>query len=192
MQLNTPEGVLVPTLDIDLAWHTHQLSPQHYFHFTVAKTGAFTDHNDKIDEDKVGISFDWMSKTYQEKYGEVYSECICWFYEALRYKHTISSRRIPFLGRKGRPVTECDSEASKASWPPIQESAHISSHPAVHAVQETNMYRRRQRQQFAGDLDEAYSKLLKEANKSLKKRSTSESEKPSIGATRTRLLQLLR
>ncbi|KAK9419554.1 putative Alpha-ketoglutarate-dependent sulfonate dioxygenase [Seiridium unicorne] len=55
-----PDQVVTPTLDVDLAWHTHQLSPPSYFNYAVSKTGAFTDHNDKVDEDKLAISFDWM------------------------------------------------------------------------------------------------------------------------------------
>ncbi|KAK6064686.1 alpha-ketoglutarate-dependent sulfonate dioxygenase [Seiridium cupressi] len=51
------QGVFV---NVDLAWHTHQLSPPSYFNYAVSKTGAFTDHNDKVDEDKLAISFDWM------------------------------------------------------------------------------------------------------------------------------------
>lgn len=74
---SNPDQVVAPTLDVDLAWHTHQLSPQSYFKFAVSKTGVFTDHNDKL-----AISFDWLSKTYQDKYGEVYSECTCWFCES--------------------------------------------------------------------------------------------------------------
>lgn len=79
-----PNQVVTPTLDVDLAWHTHQLSPQSYFRYAVGKTGVFTDHNDKIDEDKLAISFDWMSKVYREKYGETYSECACWFCESMK------------------------------------------------------------------------------------------------------------
>lgn len=77
-----PNKVVVPTLDIDLAWHTHQLSPQVYFNFTVNKTSSFIDHNDKVDEDQLAISFEWMSKIYQETYGEDYAQCTCWFCES--------------------------------------------------------------------------------------------------------------
>ena len=36
----------------------------------------------ETDEDKLATSFDWMVKTYQQKYGEVYSECFCWYCES--------------------------------------------------------------------------------------------------------------
>jgi hypothetical protein len=80
----SPGKTAVPTLDVDLAWHTHQLSPSAYYVFTVSKTGKFIDHDDKIEEDKLSTSFEWTSKTYQERYGEVYSECTCWYCECKR------------------------------------------------------------------------------------------------------------
>jgi hypothetical protein len=77
-----PDQAVVPTLDVDLAWHTHQLSPKNYYDFAIQRTKSFTDHNDKVDEDKLGTAFEWTSKTYQEKYDEVYSECTCWYCES--------------------------------------------------------------------------------------------------------------
>lgn len=80
---NYPGEVAVPTLDLDLGWHTHQLSPRSYFDFTVLQTTTFVDHNDKIDEDKLGVLFEWTTKIYQERYGEVYSQCRCWYCEGM-------------------------------------------------------------------------------------------------------------
>jgi hypothetical protein len=76
-----PNQIVVPTLDVDLAWHTHQLSPSRYYMYTVAKTGRFIDHDDKIDENTLSKQFEWTSKVYQELYGEVYSACTCWYCE---------------------------------------------------------------------------------------------------------------
>lgn len=76
-----PLEVAVPTLDIDLAWHTHQLSPRDYYDYTVKKVGKFIDHDDKIDENKLGQSFEWTTKTYQTIFNEIYSECTCWYCE---------------------------------------------------------------------------------------------------------------
>jgi hypothetical protein len=82
-----PDHVIVPTLDIDLAWHTQQLSPRVYYEWMTSKTGKFIDHDDKIDEVKLDNAFHWTSKTYQELYQEVYSECTCWYCEAVRASH---------------------------------------------------------------------------------------------------------
>jgi hypothetical protein len=76
-----PSQVAVPTLDVDLAWHTHQLSPSAYYRYTVGKMARFVDHDDKIDQDTLSRQFEWTSKAYQDLYGEVYSECTCWYCE---------------------------------------------------------------------------------------------------------------
>ncbi|TQN70022.1 hypothetical protein CSHISOI_05456 [Colletotrichum shisoi] len=76
---------------------THQLSPKSYFVFTRAKTSAFVDHNDEVDEDKLSTAFEWTSKTYQKKYGEVYSQCKCWYCESKRFHHPPS--RMPATPR---------------------------------------------------------------------------------------------
>jgi hypothetical protein len=76
-----PDNVAVPTLDVDLAWHTHQLSPSAYYQFMTSRTARFIDHDDKIEEQALNKHFEWTSKEYQERYGEVYSECTCWYCE---------------------------------------------------------------------------------------------------------------
>jgi hypothetical protein len=78
-----PVNVAVPTLDVDLGWHTHQLSPPSYFKYTFDKCRKFIDHDDKIEEGELSTSFEWTSKTYQKLYNEVYSECTCWYCEGI-------------------------------------------------------------------------------------------------------------
>lgn len=101
IMIDHPGQVAVPTLDVDLAWHTHQLSPRTYLDFTIARAGQpkfsvqtrdrkLIDHDDKINEDKLSSAFEWTSKTYQEMFGEVYSECTCWYCEAVRCSHVNS------------------------------------------------------------------------------------------------------
>jgi hypothetical protein len=93
-----PQKMVVPTLDVDLAWHTHQLTPSQYYTYTVGCTGRFVDHNDKVEEDKLGRQFKWTSKIYQEMYREPYSECTCWYCEGeslvLRASHLARSMLI--------------------------------------------------------------------------------------------------
>ncbi|KAK7951046.1 uncharacterized protein PG986_006774 [Apiospora aurea] len=151
-----PDEFVTPTLDVDLAWHTHQLSPSQYFDYSVAKTKIFIDHNDKVDEEKLAESFDWMVKTYQQRYGEVYSECFCWFCESLQFKHASSMKKLSPEWRVA--VQEGNGE-----------SVHISSHPAVQAENEHNPGRRTRRLVFHNDVDDAYSKALKKTNQSPKK-----------------------
>lgn len=79
---SNPGKTAVATLDVDLAWHTHQLSPLAYYAKSVTTAARFIDHDDKIEESKLSDSFEWTSETYQEMYGEVYSECTCWYCES--------------------------------------------------------------------------------------------------------------
>ena len=92
------DHVAVPTLDVDLAWHTHQLSPQEYYDYSTKKTGIFIDHDDKIDETKLSDAFEWTSKTYQKLFNEVYSECTCWYCEAVRESHTSAAHDEQTVG----------------------------------------------------------------------------------------------
>ncbi|EEH36316.2 hypothetical protein PAAG_06734 [Paracoccidioides lutzii Pb01] len=61
-----PNDMAVPTFNVDLAWHTHQLSPFQYFTYSPHHAqGRYIDHDDKVIENKLNISFQWTSKQYQ-------------------------------------------------------------------------------------------------------------------------------
>ncbi|GAA6028929.1 hypothetical protein JCM8097_001510 [Rhodosporidiobolus ruineniae] len=66
----------VPTLDIDLAWHTHQLSPR-YVDDTVMCLGRFCDHDDKVEENTLSTAFDVTARAWQSRFGVPYSTCGC-------------------------------------------------------------------------------------------------------------------
>ena len=88
------QKMAVPTLDVDLAWHTHQLSPSAYYTYMIQSTDRFVDHDDKIEEDKLDESFQWTSKVYQDLFNEVYSECTCWYCESVRTSHISSVGKL--------------------------------------------------------------------------------------------------
>ncbi|KAI0160700.1 hypothetical protein GGR57DRAFT_390743 [Xylariaceae sp. FL1272] len=128
-----PDEVAVPTLDVDLAWHTHQLSPFSYYNSmcpqgSMSNNPKFIDHDDKIDEVKLSTSFEWTSKTYQALYGEVYSECTCWYCESVRSSHSRFSISTLIKGDK---VTEGFHNSGRAALCPPDNSAHISAHNSV-------------------------------------------------------------
>ncbi|KAM0521306.1 hypothetical protein ACHAPE_002784 [Trichoderma viride] len=154
-----PTKMVVPTLDVDLAWHTHQLRPSHYYYYTVSKTGKFIDHDDKIDEDKLSRCFEWTTKTYQSMFGEVYSE-------------SIRSSQISGLGKVlGISTNDKLSDTLHASGGDethtSNTAAHISFHNAVKTKETadrkkvTARVRARQRQW----LDQEYKKAAKRAEK---------------------------
>ncbi|KAF1958453.1 hypothetical protein CC80DRAFT_409084 [Byssothecium circinans] len=48
----------IPTLDVDLAWHTHQLSPKVvYYRYSIAETKRFINHEDKVSENRLNTAF---------------------------------------------------------------------------------------------------------------------------------------
>ncbi|KAE8351441.1 hypothetical protein BDV28DRAFT_137040 [Aspergillus coremiiformis] len=134
-----PRHMAVPTLDVDLAWHTHQLSPSRYFDYSVftmqqhTNVSIFIDHDDKVEETKLSDGFEWTSKMYKKiTNGEIYSECTCWYCEAIRAPHL----------RDGIFVSQSTARAREAAAqlhtrPDISsnpdKNPHISAHSAVRA-----------------------------------------------------------
>lgn len=78
-----PWCTLVPTLDVDLAWHTHQLSPLQYIAAVEARAGRFINHDDKIVQGRLNVGMDKTKELFQERFGERYNVCLCWDCEAL-------------------------------------------------------------------------------------------------------------
>ncbi|KAK2768343.1 hypothetical protein FQN54_000197 [Arachnomyces sp. PD_36] len=78
-----PNKILVPTLDIDLVWHTHQCSASRYEADMESYTGRFIDHNDKLGG---SVLDDGMARTrdlYRIRFGKEYSICLCWDCQAM-------------------------------------------------------------------------------------------------------------
>lgn len=132
----------VPTLDVDLAWHTHQMSPSRYFAYSQAKTSkvrvgipAFIDHDDKVDEAQLSDAFQWTSKKYFEMTnGELYSECTCWYCEATRESILYPTLSIPSSStRRARTLAESLHDDPNISSEP-DKNPHISAHNAVRAA----------------------------------------------------------
>lgn len=124
-------NMAVPTLDVDLAWHTHQLSPYSYLVYSVNKTRQFIDHDDKVAETKLNDSFAWTSKQYQKMFDEPYSECTCWYCEATRESNTSVASRL-FKTAPAAPVHPSSGDPRK--------SVHISAHSAVAPTDENGAY----------------------------------------------------
>ncbi|OLN85440.1 hypothetical protein CCHL11_08010 [Colletotrichum chlorophyti] len=151
-----PFSLCVPTLDVDLGWHTHQLAPKAYYQFCIFNTATkgtkearFIDHNDKVDEHKLSNSFEWTSKVYLDKFNEVYSECTCWYCETIdRFDES-------------PPSAACDTSSS----------AHVSAHNASHSLETPAMSRARTQTRLIWKirLDDAYERAVKRASKRGKK-----------------------
>ncbi|RYP46477.1 hypothetical protein DL768_007310 [Monosporascus sp. mg162] len=164
---SNPHHVVVPTLDIDLAWHTQQLTPSVYFDWMVSQTKKFIDHDDKIDEVKLTSAFEWTSKTYQEEYKEVYSECTCWYCESIRASHVSSLGKL-FGVSKNQEVSDSFHDTGPANLCPPDASAHISAHNAVRLDDVSPlqaMIRRRRLLRMEQHLEENCRKAQKHAKK---------------------------
>ncbi|KAJ4011310.1 hypothetical protein NW752_007153 [Fusarium irregulare] len=73
-----PGKMLVPTLDIDLVWHTSQLSPAAYKTSVEVRSGRFINHDDKIGKSKLAVGNDETQILYRTRFGLEYSVCLCW------------------------------------------------------------------------------------------------------------------
>ena len=149
----------VPTLDVDLAWHTHQLTPDGYMRYSLSQTSQFIDHDDKVAEAKLNDAFAWTSKTYAARFGEPYSECTCWYCEAVRESHTSAASRL--FNRRQAPASNMLHGAEHGD---PRKSVHISSHSAVPVRDEPPEYQRMAQKQ-AADLERAYKKACDRARK---------------------------
>ncbi|KAG5662841.1 hypothetical protein KAF25_005259 [Fusarium avenaceum] len=78
-----PGKMLVPTLDIDLVWHTSQLSPAAYKASVETRCGRFINHDDKIAKYKLVVGNDETQNLYRIRFGLEYSVCLCWECQAV-------------------------------------------------------------------------------------------------------------
>lgn len=79
-----PANTMVPTIDIDLVWHTHQLNPPAYRAFSLEVAGGrFVNHIDTISNATRGNAFGVIRDLWQRHFGEEYSRCFCWDCELL-------------------------------------------------------------------------------------------------------------
>ncbi|KAH6952682.1 hypothetical protein DER45DRAFT_355630 [Fusarium avenaceum] len=78
-----PGKMLVPTLDIDLVWHTSQLSPAAYKASVETRCGRFINHDDKIAKHKLVVGNDETQNLYRIRFGLEYSVCLCWECQAV-------------------------------------------------------------------------------------------------------------
>ncbi|KAK3387875.1 hypothetical protein B0H63DRAFT_471067 [Podospora didyma] len=78
-----PSTTIVPTLDIDLAWHTHQCSAVMYAKGMKDHVGRFINHDDSIVQGKLDVGFAQSRRYFRIHFGQEYRLCGCWDCEAL-------------------------------------------------------------------------------------------------------------
>ncbi|CAL1714258.1 unnamed protein product [Somion occarium] len=95
---SSPTALFVPTLDIDLAWHTHQMMGGRYSEQCVKFLGKLVEHDDKIEENFLANAFDITCRAWQERFNVPYMHCGCPLPEPpyiLLITQTRSLRRTP-------------------------------------------------------------------------------------------------
>ncbi|KAL0564519.1 hypothetical protein V5O48_017528 [Marasmius crinis-equi] len=123
---SSPESFFVPTLDIDLAWHTHQLMPSKYKKDYLAYVGRFVDHDDKVETNKLSTSFDDTSRAWKKRFGQCYTHCGC-------------PKPGDTMGMKLHHVLDLGGSSNDAALTPpndtdkVLDGTHRSDHPAVYA-----------------------------------------------------------
>ena len=161
--------VAVPTLDIDLAWHTHQLSPAEYYKYVEWHTNKFVDHDDKIAETKLSDAFEWTSKVYQKKYKELYSECTCWYCAAIReasHNPASSGLKAAFGGGKTDKAITSQLSALYNTAKGGESGIHISAHSAIRPARKAGEDPSEKAEKHAKELQDHYQRYCKRAQKS--------------------------
>lgn len=73
-----PDTMLVPTLDIDLVWHTYQCSAAQYRSATQVYAGRFINHDDKLGRHLLDNGMEKTRQLFRTRFGEEYLLCNCW------------------------------------------------------------------------------------------------------------------
>ncbi|KAM0260837.1 hypothetical protein ACHAPA_010052 [Fusarium lateritium] len=81
--LKMSKTTVVPTLDIDLIWHTHQCTAKHYGQGMKVLAGKFVNHDDTIEKPQLGDGFAETRRLYRVYFGQEYCACGCWDCQAL-------------------------------------------------------------------------------------------------------------
>ena len=64
--------MLVPTLEIDLAWHTHQMLPVRYREECMMLVGRFVNHDDNVDDTKLEANLARTARLWKKAHNETY------------------------------------------------------------------------------------------------------------------------
>ncbi|GAA5894018.1 hypothetical protein JCM6882_007960 [Rhodosporidiobolus microsporus] len=121
----------VPTLDIDLAWHAHQLLYS-YKNDMVKHARRFIDHNDKVEEGTLSNAFELTALEWQKRFGVPYTTCGCPLppppsdRSLLNILGITSPPSPPPLSPFSASLLPSDSESSSAT-----EATHPSEHNSL-------------------------------------------------------------
>lgn len=150
--------IAVPTLDVDLIWHTHQLSANAYYNYSIRQAWIFIDHDDKIKESVLSDCFTRTNQLFESSFKKLYSECMCWYCLAVREQ----ANGGIFSGVKSAQNKFYDS-AIKGDFNPAlsNERGHISNHNAVVDIEQRGYHNVLLKSEY----EKAYKRVVKRAKK---------------------------
>ncbi|KAF8511640.1 hypothetical protein BU17DRAFT_97089 [Hysterangium stoloniferum] len=127
----------VPTLDIDLSWHSHQLKSSKYREDTQSCIGRTPNHDDNIEAQILSTAYDITAKEWRNRFGVPYSVCGC----------VVDRRQESLIRRIVTSLSRIGSKKEEGPPPPLtpvnnrpdiictEEDEAESSHPSEHNVQ---------------------------------------------------------
>ncbi|KAH7318890.1 hypothetical protein B0J17DRAFT_773168 [Rhizoctonia solani] len=138
------QKMLVPTLDIDLVWHTHQLKQQDYRIWTLDVMGEFVDHDDKVEENKLSDAYDQTAEHWEQRWGVPYHVCGC--IHPSQDKPFDPSEKLSriFRGKSKHPDFTNPQPHLVSTHDCESGSTHPSEHNSIVIVQQTLFQTRRE------------------------------------------------
>ena len=104
-----------------------------YYRHTVSLLNKFLNHDDKIEDTVLSTAFEWTSKTYQKLYNELYSECTCWYCEAVRESHSSTLTGLNLRKKFGGKAHVIEKQLNQlhSAKDETPEMNHISAHNSI-------------------------------------------------------------
>ena len=102
---------LVPTFDIDLCWHTHQLHSVSYRQWCIEHLGVAVNHDDTVGQESLDNGLRETTSAWYDAYRESYVPNE----PGDARSHSIAGVRLPSLGMFSRKMREKSSESTKGT-----------------------------------------------------------------------------
>ncbi|KAF5385031.1 hypothetical protein D9615_001238 [Tricholomella constricta] len=134
---SSPASFFVPTLDIDLVWHTHQMMGSKYDTHCMLLLRRLVDHDDKVEESRLSSAFDITFRAWKMRFGLPYTYCGCPL-----PGDTIGQKLVRLVFKVTRMPHLLPPDQSNA-----HEATHPSDHNAVFVYHRWQSHRNREKQQ---------------------------------------------
>ena len=123
--------MLVPTLDIDLMWHTHQLWNYGYFKDCLeSPCHTRIDHDDTVDENKLDDGYEYTCKMYRKLFKQEYSVCYC---HSCIMRRSATTNKFSFWMKSGSKQMRLEEKTivKNPLFSKEEGFSHISTHNSI-------------------------------------------------------------